>query len=188
MSRYINDFKNLQNKADIAIRTVISLAILNVLMMCLVVYAISTRKTVIELPPMPIEDTLVYSSSEVSESAFDMWSRFFIAYAANYAPENIEDNHHVLLKRAHPEYYAPISSNLSELEEHVKKNRIRQFFHPNWKKTSIEIRKNFALVIIEGKATREIGSKRNELTMIYKMKLAAEDGRMYLIELSKEEK
>lgn len=188
MWKYTEKMENLEHQAKTTLLFIFVMIALNILMIFLAVYAIKNRVTVLQLPPVGIHENVVYARNEASKSAFDMWTRYIVSTIGNYTPHSIDDAIYIILSKAYPESHSHLSANLSELSAHVKKNRIRQSFHPDWRKASIEIRKNYALAIVEGKEIREIGGKRDEITTIYKIKMVIEGGHIYLVELNREEK
>lgn len=183
---FVEKWKNIENKAKKYSHFTLLMAGLNVLLMMLTAYSFTHQKVVIQLPPTRLTESIVVSSNEVSRSMFDMWGRYIIATIGNYTSENIEDNVYIISSMAHPEYARKIIAEMKELASHVKENRIKQAFFPNWKDAKLEVRANYAQMIVNGKAKREVGTKSMDQNVTYTLKMAVIDGHMYLIEISKE--
>jgi len=183
---FIEKWKNMENKAKKYSRFTLIMVVLNIFLMILTAYSFTQQKVVIQLPPTRLTESIVISSNEVSKSMFEMWGRYIISTLGNYTSENIDDNVYIISSMAHPESVREIRGEMQELAKHVKENRIRQAFFPEWKDSKLEIRGNYAQMMVEGKARREVGTSTMEYEIKYTLRMTVIDGHMYLTQLSKE--
>ncbi len=182
---FVEKWKNLENKAKKYLHFTLILAVLNVFLLILTAYSFTKQKIIIQLPPVRLTESIAISSNEVSQSFFKIWGRFFISTLGNYTPESIDDNVYIIASSAFPESAVQIKADMDELAKHVKENRIKQSFYPNWKEAGLEIRANYARMTVPGEAVREIGTSREDYEIEYELKMAVIDGHMYLTEISK---
>jgi hypothetical protein len=181
-------YKNLEAKAKTYTVTTVILVVINVMLTILTAYSFSQRVVKIQLPPTRLTESIIIANNEVSASMFSMWARFIVSTAANYTPDTIEDNVFILMSMAAPSSYSELNTELQELMEHIKTNRVRQTFYPVWDKSNTEIRGNYAIVHVPGKTIRFIGPNKEEINNAYSIKMLVDEGHMYLAQLSKEKK
>jgi hypothetical protein len=162
--------------------------ILNVLLIFLTIYTVSHKVVTIELPPVPLKDTLVVQTGEANQAFFETWGKYIVAIAGTYSPESIEDVKYTLMQRVHPESYAKMESELTDLTAHVIKNRVRQSFYPNWKRAEMEILNGYARWTVPGKSIKEVGGDREEESVQYILKMMVDGiGGFYLVDIGKKE-
>ena len=183
---FVEKWKNVENKAKKYSHFTMILAVLNVFLMILTAYSFTHQKVVIQLPPTRLTESIVYSSNEVSRSLFEMWGKYIVATLGNYSSDNIDDNIYILLNMAHPENIKEIKPELEELEKHVKENRVRQAFYPEWDDMKLQIKGNYAQMIIPGEAFREVGTNMQEYDIKYTLRMAVKNGHIYLTYVDKE--
>ena len=183
---FVEKWKNIENKAKKYSHFTMILAVLNVFLMILTAYSFTHQKVVIQLPPTRLTESIVYSSNEVSRSLFEMWGKYIAATLGNYSSENISDNIYILLNMTHPENMKDIKPELVELEKHVKENRVRQAFYPEWEDMKLQIKGNYSQMIIHGEAFREVGTNLQEYDIKYTLRMAVINGHMYLTYVDKE--
>ncbi|MGA1847258.1 TraE/TraK family type IV conjugative transfer system protein [Deferribacter abyssi] len=182
---FVEQWENVKKSKSLLTYVAVGLFVLNILQLVLLGYVSTHRKTVIQLPPTRLVESVSFASNEANPAFFKMWARYIISTLTNYTQDTIEDNIYIISQYLHPQIYNKVTTDLEKLRETVKENRISQAFFPDWKRAEYDYRGKYALVRVFGKGLKYIGFKKDEIKEGYELKMMIEDGHLYIIGISK---
>lgn len=150
------------------------------------IYIIKQKDVIIQIPPVRISQNIAISSSLPNDDYFKTWALWLEPLVATFTPESIDENHQVLKSLLHPKRYDDISHELDKLSQDVKRNRVKEYFTANRKKTTLRVNQNFAEYTLVGSAERYVGGSNKEVRVKYTIKLYNEQGHFYIVGIQKE--
>lgn len=150
------------------------------------VYLINNKDVYIEIPPVKINQNIEISSTKPSEEYFRIWAIWLEPFLTSFTPESIKDNHEILKGMLHPKRYDDISYELDKLRDDAIQNRVKEYFTPSKKKSSIRVNKNFAEYTLVGSAERYVGGLNKEVKYKYTIRMYNDNGHFYIVGIKRE--
>lgn len=186
MSDFHGDVKQLNAKIGVYKLILVILATLNLLMFGLMFVILNAKDVTIELPPVPITESMMINSSHPSDGFFKTWGDWITPLLTNISPDTIDANFNILKKMLYPARYAEISLQLDKLEKDCVSNRVREVYWPTPSKTTIKVTGPYAEYTMIGDAQRYIGAVKQDYKYKYTIKMYIQNMHFYIIGFHKE--